>query len=352
MPGLRTEMRKAQKKKRRKWFYFITVPLLFIAGFGLYIFYETYSAAKEAYVSLDRDDGKSDLREEQVTIGDEPISILLMGVEDYSSNGQHGRADTQIVVTLDPKEKKMTMTTVPRDTQVELDSPKVSERFAGTHKITEAYTFGSESGYGGDKLVVETVEKLLDIPIDEFVTVNFDGFRDIVDTLGGVTVDIKKGFWEKNIYDHNNRIYFEPGIAKLDGEEALAFVRMRKRDVAATYTRDERQRQFIKAAIDEAISAGTLFNIGEISDILGENINTSLKPKEIFTLQKMYSKMDASSIKTYTIEGVNDKVNGKYYFFPDENGLAQTTQKLKEELGLSDVMESGSESESAAGDAS
>ncbi|QDP41092.1 LCP family protein [Radiobacillus deserti] len=345
MPELRTERKKEKKRKRKKWLYLISIPFLLIIGFGLYLFYETYSAAKESYVSLDREDDKSELREKKVTIGDDPMSILLIGVEDYSTDGENGRADTQIVVTLNPKQKQMTMTTIPRDTKVELTSPKVPEQFAGIHRITDAHSLGSMSGYGGDKLVIETVENLLDIPIDEFVTVNFEGFRDIVNTLGGVTIDIKKGFWEKNIYDNNNRIEFSPGVTKLNGEEALAFVRMRKREVAATYTRDERQRQFIKAAIDEVISAGTIFNIGEISDILGKNINTSLKPNEIFALQKMYASMDVSSIQSYELKGVNDRLNGGlYYFFPDETGLAQTTQRLKEELNLTKSQHTNEES--------
>src|SRR5699024_3081592 len=95
---------------------------------------------------------------------------------------------------------------------------------------------------------VETAEDLLGIPINEYATVDFDGFRDIVDALGGVNIDIKKGFWEENIYNNNKRIDFQAGPANLNGEEALAFVRMRKRAVNSEYPREERQRQFIQAA--------------------------------------------------------------------------------------------------------
>nr|GGG87506.1 hypothetical protein GCM10011398_36710 [Virgibacillus oceani] len=297
--------------------------------------FHTYKAAKESYEGIGRPGEKSKLRNEAVTIGEDPISILLMGIENYSTNGKNGRADTQIVVTLNPQTNKMTMTSVPRDTRIMLPEEGAGQ-YAGYHKINAAYTFGSITGYGGKKLTIEMVEELLDIPIDEYIAVDFEGFRDIVDALGGVTVDIKEGFWEKNIYNNDKRIYFEEGPRKLNGEEALAFVRMRKRDVNTIYPRDERQRQFIQAAISEAISVGTIFKVGEISDILGKNVETSLKPSEIYALQQAYSSIDASKIKTLEIEGSNQMINGKSFFIPTDEGLSDISDKLRQQLDLSD----------------
>ncbi|GAE94837.1 cell envelope-associated transcriptional attenuator LytR-CpsA-Psr [Gracilibacillus boraciitolerans JCM 21714] len=182
-------------------------------------------------------------------------------------------------------------------------------------------------------LTVKKVEELLNIPIDEYAMVNFDGFRKIVDALGGVTVDIKEAFSEKNFYT-NDRIDFEEGVSKLDGEEALAFVRMRQREVNAIYSCEERQQQFIQAAIDEAISAGTLFKVGEISSILVENISTSLSPNEIYQLQRSYSSMNTSDINKYKVEGSDQRINGTYYFIPTDEGLSTVIGQLKEELGM------------------
>lgn len=331
---LRSERKK--QKKSNKWKKRILFSILFlviiIIGVGSYLLYQAYQAANDSYTGLNRPGKKSELRNEAVTIGEDPISILLMGVETYSSNGENGRADTQIVVTLNPDTNKMTMTSVPRDTRVELPEQGAGQ-YAGFHKINAAYTYGSITGYGGIKLTVETVEELLDIPIDEYVAVDFKGFRDIVDALGGVTVDIKEGFWEKNIYNNDKRIYFTEGSEKLDGEEALAFVRMRKRAVNNIYSRDERQRQFIKATIRQAISIGTIFKMGEISDILGKDVDTSLKPSEIYALQKAYSSIDTSAIETFKIDGSDQRINGKSYFIPDDN-LAEVSSKLRQALKI------------------
>ncbi|MDL4841788.1 LCP family protein [Aquibacillus rhizosphaerae] len=339
MNELRSDHRKQKKSKKLKKRIIYSVLLIFaiLLGAGIYIFYQAMDAANDSYDSLDRPGEKSERREEAVTIGDDPISILLIGVEDYSSGGENGRADTQIVVTLNPKTNKMTMTSVPRDTRVEFTAEEATELHAGFHRINSSYTYGSMSGYGANKLTVEKVEDLLDIPIDEYITVNFEGFRDIVDSLGGVTIDIKEGFWEKNIYNNNEKVYFTQGPSELNGEEALAFVRMRKRDVNTIYPRDERQRQFIQATIDQAISAGTIFKVGEITDILGENVETSLKASEIYALQKAYSSMDASEIETFEIEGEDNRVDGLWYFIYTEDGLATASSQIKQELELEDT---------------
>jgi polyisoprenyl-teichoic acid--peptidoglycan teichoic acid transferase len=322
--------RKKKKKKKIRIIATLGILLLLLLGGGIYYGSQVYTAA---YEGLDRGE-KSSLREEAVDPQDDPISILLMGVEDYSTDGSAGRADTQIVLTINPDTNKMTMTSVPRDTRVEIPSSKVGENYAGFHKINAAYSLGDLSGYGAEKLTVESVEDLLDIPIDKYATVNFEGFIKIVDLLGGVTVDVKEGFWERSSKDYYKKIEFTEGPTHMSGEEALAFVRMRKRNVAVTYTRDERQRQFIKASIDEALSADTLFKMGKLSDILGENVSTNLSPREMLGLQKAFSSND-SNTETIEIEGTNTRLNdGLYYFIPEEESLKDVKIDLRNALNL------------------
>ncbi|HEU5140652.1 MAG TPA: LCP family protein [Bacillales bacterium] len=335
---METRSSRRKTRKTRSWVKWTAGLIIFCAvlvlGFGGYLFFQAYQAAKSSYQPIDRPEHKSQLRETVPTIGQDPISILLMGIEDYSTDGENGRADTLIVVTLNPDTDEMTMVSVPRDTKVEIDEiPK----WEGTHKINSAYTYGAISGYGANKLAIQKVEELLEVPIDEYVAVDFKGFVEVVNALGGVTVDIKYGFWEENIFNHDKKIYFEKGTSHLNGEEALAFVRMRKRDVNTVYSRMERQRQFLKSALDQAISAGTVFKIDEIGDILGEHVETSLTPSEIYSLEKVYSSMDPSSIRTLKIEGADKRIptgTGPYYFIPDEDSLSTITEKLKKSLGL------------------
>lgn len=301
-----------------------------IIAYWSYLFINLY---KSTSVDMDRLDDKSILREKEVAITKDPMSILLMGVEDYATSGQNGRADSLIVLTLNPHSSKVTMTSIPRDTKVEFTEEEAKE-YEGSHKINAAYTYGSIYGYGANKLTAEKVEQLLDIPIDEYVAVNFSGFKDIVDTLGGVTLDVKEPFWEKNFFVKGEKVNFEKGKRKLNGEEALAFVRMRKREVNSIYSRDERQRQFVESLINEAISTKTLFKAGEISSILGKNITTSLSPLEIFHLQKKYSSVNTSEISTFEINGQDQMIDNISYFIPTDEGLHDVSENLKLELEL------------------
>ena len=123
-----------------------------------------------------------------------------------------------MVITLDPDTSEINLITVPRDARVKIEN---AGEYTGIHKINAAYNYGSITGYGAIKLQLETVEKFLNIPIDNFIAVNFDGFRDIVDALGGVTIDVKEDFWEDNIYDRKQRIEFHKGEAHLNGKRHL-----------------------------------------------------------------------------------------------------------------------------------
>jgi polyisoprenyl-teichoic acid--peptidoglycan teichoic acid transferase len=332
---MQRQSRKAvrDRKKKKKLRYVVTIGvLLFLltSSFGAYAFIKTKNAYDRSQVDLNRAGGKSDLREQDVTFKD-PFSILLLGIENYSSGDKSGLADTQIVITIDPASSEVHMVTVPRDTRVNIEN---AGEYSGIHKLNAAYSYGTITGYGAIKLQVETVEKFLNIPIDNFVAVNFDSFRDIVDALGGVTIDIKEAFWEENFSDRTKMIEFKKGRAHLNGEEALAFVRMRKLAVNAAYPREERQRQFLAATIDQAMSAGTIFKIGEITEILGDNVETDLTAKQIYSLQKQFSKSDNLSIETIEIEGADKMIDRTSYYIPEKESLQNVSIELRNILKL------------------
>lgn len=165
------------------------------------------------------------------------------------------------------------------------------------------------------------------------MAINFEAFRDVVDALDGVTIDIKEGFWEENIYN-KKKIYFKKGEAHLSGEEALAFVRMRKRMENATYSREERQRQFLKATLDQTLKTGTILKVGQLSEILGKNIETDLTFNDLYALQKQYSKLNNLSINTIDIKGKDQRVEESYYYIPEKQSLNEVSDSLRTILKL------------------
>ncbi|MFZ1691444.1 MAG: LCP family protein, partial [Trichococcus flocculiformis] len=161
----------------------------------------------------------------------EPVSILLLGVDTGDlGRTEQGRSDSMVVVTINPHTQKTTLLSIPRDTYTEIVGYGTSD------KINHAYAFG------GTAMSINTVQQMLDIPIDFYVMVNMAGIQEIVDAVGGITVESPLTF-NQNGYD------FVQGTNQLDGEAALAFARMRYEDPAGDTGRQGRQRLVIEAVI-------------------------------------------------------------------------------------------------------
>lgn len=284
-----------------------------------YTIFNTYTAANGTYEQLDRGN-KSNLREKEVTISEDPVSILVMGVEDYSSNGANGRADSLVVITLDPKDMSMKMVSIPRDSRVDIIGRDKKD------KINHAYVFGEED------MTINTVENFLNIPIDYYVTLDFDGFKNIINVIGGVTVDVPFNFWEKSDEGMQERIYFKKGKHTLNGEEALAYVRMRKRDPKGDLGRNERQQQVINAVLEKIISPSTIFKINDIADEIGSNVQTNIKITEAAKMATKMKNFNKSMIERYTITGTDQYIGGIYYFIPDDQNVNEITKELKNHL--------------------
>ncbi|MRX72174.1 LytR family transcriptional regulator [Bacillus lacus] len=320
-----TDLRRSNKKKKKKKIRWLRVLLtvfvlsfLIVGGYAAYLAYTAYDAANQSFEELNRGE-KSKLREEAVELAKDPVSILIMGVEDYSTGGADGRSDTLILMTLNPKEKTMKMLSIPRDTRVSVPGRE--------RKTKINHTFA----YGGKDLTIETVEDLLEIPIDYYATVGFDGFKEIVDELNGVEVDVPFDFWEKSD-ETGKRIYFSEGPKTMNGEEALAYARMRKRDPRGDFGRNERQKQIISAAIDKAISPSNLLKIDDIAYHVGQNVNSNLRISEALSFQRSYSGFSGSSIDKLTLEGEDIYIGGVYYFEPDDESLLTIQEELQVHL--------------------
>jgi len=312
--------RKKKKSRLRKLLKFFLLLFFIVLGYAAYVTYQAYDASKSSYYSLERGD-KSDLRDNAVTIADDPVSILVLGVEDYATKGKNGRTDSMILVTLNPYSKSMKMLSIPRDTRVEIVGRNQMD------KINHAHAFG------GTDMVIDTVENFLKVPIDYFIKVNFNGFIHIIDEIGGITVDVPFDFSEDTT-KKGEKVYFKKGEMHLNGEEALAYVRMRKQDPRGDFGRNERQKQVLKAAVEKALTMSTLFKVDEISKHLGDNIQTNLRPLDILALRKKYSSLDSENIENLSFQGQDHYENGVYYFIPYESSVDSVKIKLRVHLGL------------------
>jgi LCP family protein required for cell wall assembly len=308
--------RAVKKKKKRKWpRVLLTIfAILFIAvGAYVYSVYHSLTSAVETMHSpLNRD--KSEKRPEELSLKKaEPFSVALLGVDQRAND--RGRSDSIIVITVNPNTNSVKMVSIPRDTRTEIIGKGTVD------KINHAYAFG------GVKMSLDTIENFLDIPIDYYVQINMDGFKDIVDSVGGVTVQNDLDFT-------SDGTHFSKGTLKLSGDRALKYARMRHEDPRGDFGRQMRQRQIIQAVINEGASLSSLANYGDIFSALGSNVKTNLAFDEMVTIQSKY-KEARNSIEQIEMKAQGTMINRVSYqlISPEEKkhvqGILKTSLELK-----------------------
>lgn len=316
----RRRLKKPIRRALKTLFLLGVIGLVSAVAYGGYLAYTIKTAADDSYNSLDRE--KSELRKEKVEAGKDPISFLLIGVEDYQ--GDTGRSDVMLVVTINPETDEMTMVSIPRDTRAYI--PAIEEQ----DKITHSYAFGNKGER--EKAVIESVEGLLDIPIDYYVSTNFDGFVNVVDELGGVNVDVPFDFTETNM--EGESLAFKEGSMSLDGNEALAYVRMRKQDPRGDLGRNQRQQQVLSSLMENATSIKSVSKVDNVITRLGDSVKTNVTMSEMLEFKDLYENLKKKNFETLQIEGEDTYINNVYYFSAHDESIDEISQRLKEVLEL------------------
>nr|WP_144920666.1 LCP family protein [Paenibacillus bovis] len=318
-----------KKKRKRRIFWFIAFPILLVlaAGisYGVHLYIKADKMMANSFESH-REDGKSNLREQKVDPKIDNISILFIGIDDSEkrSQGTNTRSDALLLATLNEKEKSVKLLSIPRDSYVYIDEVGYST------KINHAHS------YGGPKATIETVEDLLEIPVDYYVRLDFEAFMQIVDALNGIEVEVPYTFTEQDSNDRAGAITLEKGLQTLNGEEALALARTRKKD--NDIERGKRQQEIMKAIAKKAASSSSVLKYGQIIDAIGENMKTDLTFDEITSLSD-YVISGNLSIETLTIDGYdqyipNSKGQNVYYWRLDDQSVAEVKSTLQQHLEL------------------
>ncbi len=302
--------------KRRKWLKIIgIISVLLIVALGgyAYLVYKSLNEAVDTMHQPIQNREKSDKRIEQITLEErEPFSVLMLGVDERE--GDKGRSDTMIVLTVNPNTQSIKMLSIPRDTRTEIVGHGTED------KINHAYAFGNE------EMSMATVENFLDIPLDYYIKVNMEGFKDIVDAVGGINVNNQMAFSQSGKQ-------FEEGNIDLNGDEALAYIRMRKQDPNGDFGRQERQRQIIQGVIRKGISFNSLTNFDDIFDALGRNVRTNMTFAEMRDIQKNYRDA-AGTIDQLQISGSGEYIGSIWYLIVPEEEKTRVQNELKEHLEL------------------
>ena len=225
---------------------------------------------------------------------DQPFSILLMGVDSETEGlNANSRADSLILATVNPQKLSVTMTSIPRDSYVEIPCYNNMK-----DKINHANN-------GGTTCVIETVENWFDIVIPYYVKINFKGFVELIDAIGGIYMYVPQTIIEQNS-DRNwgdDIVYVEQGYQILDGEQALALARHRKTLANGDLGRAESQQEVIRAAISQMLTEMNSINeVLKVIEVLGNNIETNISMNQI-TSSFQYA------LDTVTSYGSNNPMN-------------------------------------------
>lgn len=237
------------------------------------------------------------------------INILLLGID--SKLDIRSRADTIILASLDTQNKKISLLSIPRDTLVDIPGHR-ENRINAANQL------------GGIELMEETVTGLLGIPLDYYVVTNFEGFKNIVDTLGGVEIDVEKDM-KCRVYD--GQINIKKGLQRLNGETALQYVRFR-RDQLGDISRTQRQQKFLFALAKEVFETKNPVKLSMLVPQLRDVVETDMGLKEMVALGRDFKNYDLSSMTVQTLPGNFASKNGVDYWFVDKGKTLQIVQQV------------------------
>ena len=253
-----------------------------------------------------------------------PVNILVLGIKVISSdldergieyekqdvgylhlvNSFDGLSDSMLLVRFDPEADKVSVLSIPRDTRVYIEGH-------GVRKINHA------NQYGGPALSAAVASELLGgIKIDRYVRVNVQGVEKLIDTLGGVTVNVPKDM-KYNDFSQHLYINLKKGVQHLDGDKAMQFLRYRY-DGYGDISRVQRQQMLMRSAAEQTLKPATVIKIPKILSLIQSHLDTNLSVRELMALSNFASKTDRSNIQMMMLPGdFNSPEETVSYWLPD-----------------------------------
>ena len=255
---------------------------------------------------------------EKVT--EHPFNVLISGIDVSGPISTTSRSDVNIIMSVNPQEHRILLTTTPRDYFVYIPGISGDER----DKLTHAGVYGVRTS-------MKTLEELYDIGISDYVRINFDSLIQLVDALGGIDVNSEVEF-SAGGYD------FHKGINHMNGEQALVFSRERYQFGSGDNQRGKNQMQVLTAILDKLQSRELLKNPSEVLDVVGRSMQTSFTTKEIAeVIAWQLASGHGWDIGRQAVEGISDaqetfsmKGTKLSVMWPDESSVKKASDKIKE----------------------
>jgi LCP family protein required for cell wall assembly len=268
-----------------------------------------------------------------VVAGRDTINFLLLGSDTRS--GSSFRTDTMVVAIVRPSTGEVSLISLPRDLWVNIPT-------VGMQRLNTAYQYGDLYYYpgGGAGLLKDTIQNNLGISIDHTAMVDFNGFRQVVNTIGGVEVPVFCPYTDWHLIspelDPENEYNWElytvgPGLIKMDGDLALWYARSRKR--SSDFDRGRRQQEVLRALYSQALRTNLVTHLPDLYSQVSSSITTDLGFTDILSMAPLSLHLTNADIRSYYINEKNGTVSswitpeGAYVLIPNDAAIAALVQE-------------------------
>ncbi len=232
------------------------------------------------------------------------INILLLGIGGKENNAPN-LTDTIMIASVNLKTNQVALLSIPRDLYVTVPTFNVQT------KINAVYQLGLNSGSNDAKTIKDTIKNITGLDINYYAVLNFQGFRDIINAIGGINITSDRDIYDATYPGPNNSytiFKLDKGFHHMDGETALKYARERHDDPQGDFGRAKRQQQIIQATKNKIFSASTLFDVFAINnlvDALGENIKTDISTQDLDAFYELSKKLDTVNINNVVVDAWN-----------------------------------------------
>lgn len=253
------------------------------------------------------------------------VDILLIGADQRPNEGEKFNTDSLIMASIDPQSKRLSLLSIPRDTRVTIPGyPNIKINSVSAQKDLET--------------LQTTVSELTGVPLSGYVLTNFNGFKAIIDTLGGITVNVEKDMYYETGDEQDGYINLRKGMQRLDGTKALQYARFRH-DALADISRTARQQVILKAVAKEMFQLSTLPKLPKLIPDLMKAVQTNLNLNDLLKLAKAAISFDSTNVIAQTLPGKFADINGISYWEVDPKDAKRVVQNLLQGITTYKVIE-------------
>lgn len=325
------------KWARRWWVWALVVLVLTVGGAVGYAMWrvdhalDKMAAGEQPGPDVDADTIRSPNDER-------PFTVLVLGVDTRPDLGFFN-TDVMMLAVVNPKDRKVSLLSIPRDTRVMIPGygyAKINAAYAiGENRKVRAERSGKPVTDTGPSLVKKTVSGFFGLPVDHYVLLDFEAFKQMIDALGGIDIDVERRLVYHDPTD-GTVIDLYPGLQHLNGEQALGYVRHRHDDRGVQYyssdfDRNRRQQLVLQKVADKAKSFQGVTRFFTLLDIVSDHVKTDFTKNELKRVVSSFLGVGSEAITTIETHPYWDSIG--YTFFPEDD-LKRIRETLWRELNL------------------